>query len=235
MDHTLLPRRRALALAAATSTGLLTACGGDNPTSSTSASSAAPSHPPLLTTAPRGATVAFVGDSFSVGVGAPSPEQRWTTLVCKHIGWQETNVAISGQGYLVGRESGSDYAGQLKQAVAAKPDLIIISGGWNDISHGHNADETAAAGRALFAAAQQSRVRTVVISPLAPASGPPKELSKLAELLAKEAPAHGLEYLDMGMPATRHPDWISPDGLHPNAKGYSEIAALTEKKLLELN
>src|SRR4051794_19196648 len=53
------------------------------------------------TTAPASApTVAFLGDSYTVGAGASAPERRWATLVAAARGWHELNFGQNGTGYV---------------------------------------------------------------------------------------------------------------------------------------
>ena len=79
--------------------------------------------------------VAFVGDSYSAGSEASSPDKRWTTVLSAERGWNEINVAVPGMGYDVGRPT-QHYASQVARAAASKPGTVIISGGWNDVARG---------------------------------------------------------------------------------------------------
>ncbi|AIF41343.1 hypothetical protein HX89_10785 [Dermacoccus nishinomiyaensis] len=58
--------------------------------------------------------VAFVGDSYSAGSEASSPDKRWTTVLSAERGWNEINVAVSGMGYDVGRPT-QHYASQVAE------------------------------------------------------------------------------------------------------------------------
>ncbi len=79
--------------------------------------------------------VAFVGDSYSAGSEASSPDKRWTTVLSAERGWNEINVAVPGMGYDVGRPT-QHYASQVARAAASKPGTVIISGRWNDVARG---------------------------------------------------------------------------------------------------
>lgn len=79
--------------------------------------------------------VAFVGDSYSAGSEASSPDKRSTTVLSAERGWNEINVAVSGMGYDVGRPT-QHYASEVARAAASKPGTVIISGGWNDVARG---------------------------------------------------------------------------------------------------
>ena len=208
--------------------------------SSTQTSSSTSSTPPApkgrTPIAAAGATVAFVGDSFSVGIGSMHPGKRWTTLVSEHFGWAENNVAVSGRGYCAGHEDGTDYHGQLTKLGASAPSAVVISGGWNDVAQGYTLPEMTDAARTLLRDAihQLPHTHIVVISPLAPASGPPEQLVQFGSQLRQLTAEVGVTYLDLNMPLTGHDDWISADALHPNNRGYREIAVRVEKRLQAL-
>lgn len=222
-------RRAALTLGALAA---LTACSQDsNDAKKTSASAAATAR---TTFAPAHARVAFIGDSFSVGMAASSMEKRWTTLVANHFGWQEDNVAVSGRGYIVGGEDDTDYINQYRQALTSKPAAFIVSGGWNDVAHNHSVSAITDAARGLLKAAQTHHSRILVIAPLAPSSGPPEKLSELSTSLKQLTSELHVPYMDLGMPATGHPEWTSADGLHPSDTGYAKLSELVIRRLAAL-
>jgi lysophospholipase L1-like esterase len=76
----------------------------------------------------------FVGDSYTVGQGASSPELRWSTLVADAMGWQELNVADGGTGFVTRRPELDrlNYPEQLKSVPRGSVDVVVIAGGQND-------------------------------------------------------------------------------------------------------
>jgi lysophospholipase L1-like esterase len=78
-------------------------------------------------------TVAFYGSSTTYGVGASRPERRYSSMLCKMLGWQELNAGLSGA--TVASESPGDLRAveRWKQDVVAHhPDRIIAMLGAND-------------------------------------------------------------------------------------------------------
>ena len=73
--------------------------------------------------------------------------------------------------------------------------------------------------------------RVVVIAPIGPASSPPPDLVRLRDAAAPVVRSSGATWLDLDFPLTGHPEWISPDGLHPNDAGYKRLAELTNARL----
>ncbi|MFD6448114.1 SGNH/GDSL hydrolase family protein [Promicromonospora sp. NPDC060204] len=76
----------------------------------------------------------FVGDSYTVGQGATSPELRWSTLVSEKMGWRELNVADGGTGFVKGNPELDklNYPAQLRSVPKGSVDIVVIAGGQND-------------------------------------------------------------------------------------------------------
>ena len=79
----------------------------------------------------------FFGASTIEGDGASSPEKRFSTLVCRALGWEEVNLGVGGttmtgrgeDGLITDEESG---IGRVPDVLHAKPDVVFISYGAND-------------------------------------------------------------------------------------------------------
>lgn len=81
----------------------------------------------------------FFGASSVEGAGASSPEKRFSTVVCRTLGWDEINLGIGGttmtgrgeDGLIADEESG---IGRVPDVLHAKPDVVFISYGANDFA-----------------------------------------------------------------------------------------------------
>ncbi len=79
----------------------------------------------------------FFGASSVEGAGASSPEKRFSTLVCRTLGWDEINLGVGGttmtgrgeDGLIADEESG---IGRVPDILHAKPNVVLISYGAND-------------------------------------------------------------------------------------------------------
>jgi Lysophospholipase L1 and related esterases len=98
-----------------------------------------PSSFPSVTADTRPPVAAFIGDSYTVGVGASEHSKRWTTMVAASQGWQEDNLGRGGTGYLAqagvaacGKADCPDYRGMLAQLITLDPDVVVVAGGQND-------------------------------------------------------------------------------------------------------
>ena len=81
--------------------------------------------------------MAFLGNSYSKGIGASSTGSRWTTLVSAAMGWSELNLAEGGSGYTttyLGQKT--DYSIKLDVIAAAQPEIVVVLGGRNDYEGG---------------------------------------------------------------------------------------------------
>jgi lysophospholipase L1-like esterase len=170
--------------------------------------------------------VAFLGDSYSKGIGASSNGRRWTTLVSAAMGWSELNLAEGGSGYTttyLGQKT--DYAIKLDVVAAAQPDIVVVSGGRNDYEAG-TASVTGAVALSLFAAVKAAAPNTevMVTSPIWDSTEPPADFATLIDGVKAATAGAGARYLDIGEPLADHRDMIDPDGLHPNNAGHRAIA-----------
>jgi len=84
---------------------------------------------------------AFIGDSITAGHGASSERTRWTSLVSQNMGWIEYNFGRGGTGYLAtssrqgcGLDFCPNYLGMLNDVVSSGPDIVVVSGGANDMA-----------------------------------------------------------------------------------------------------
>ena len=82
---------------------------------------------------------AALGDSSVYGVGASNPERNYVSQLAAHLRmvYPQTHVTNLGA---PGATAADVASRQLKQAVAAKPNLITLSVGPNDITQGNDVE-----------------------------------------------------------------------------------------------
>lgn len=195
--------------------------------------------PPPATVAVR-QTAAFIGDSYTAGAGADAPAKRWSTLVAGAEGWLEVNDARGGTGYLQTAEQGQgacglavcpNYAQMISAVAKAKPDIVVVSGGRNDVvlEDGRVHDAIDAFYPALRKALPKSTI--YVVAPVWDYTAPPSELERIQSYVRSAAAKVGAAYLEIGEPLDGHADWTVADHVHPNDQGHAAIAAAVEKAL----
>ncbi len=175
----------------------------------------------------------FIGDSFTEGVGGDG--QRWTTLFAKKNGWDEVNLGNGGTGYAsslkgaparyaCGANRCPNYVQAAAQLDQRRPQVVIISGGRNDL--GHSMKEIDTNSKALYASVtkQVPKAKCYVVSPFWSATPYPDWLERISGVLRKNARSASCTYLEVGSPLTGHPELIIADSVHPTARGYAVLA-----------
>lgn len=183
-------------------------------------------------TARQRAVVAFLGDDYTRGVGSSSDAQRFTTIVCAALDVEEANFGSAYSGY-AHPDAAGDYASRVDQLVLAKPDVVVVSGGRNDVDS--DLGTVASNARALFKRLHRLLPHAVLVA-VAPWWGdsPPREpMARIAVLIRHAAQAVGGTYLALPDPLLGHPGYMA-DEADPNDKGYAVIAAALGPKLRPL-
>lgn len=76
---------------------------------------------------------AFLGDSYTFGVGATEPTDGYAYLVARDEGWPSRVVGLPGSGYVrIALRDQKDIAAGLSAVIAAQPQVVIVECGHND-------------------------------------------------------------------------------------------------------
>jgi lysophospholipase L1-like esterase len=181
-----------------------------------------------------GASVAFYGDSYTLGTGASSEQHRWSTIVSKTRNWEEINPSVNGLGFFANR-GGLDLPGAI---IATDPDIVFITMGLNDnFLYDTDAD-------AIHAqldtdidrlASELPDARLIVVEPFWYTDYRPDSVEVIIGWVKDAATRVDADYIPG---ASRwiegHPEWMAADLLHPNDAGYAAMAERMEKALVEL-
>jgi lysophospholipase L1-like esterase len=211
------------ALVACTSTAART-----DPTSRAPTTRSAPAPPASAGVArPR---VVFLGDSYTFGSGASSPAKRWSSVLAAAQGWTEINEGVGGTGYGTRRDRppGAPYPERLAEVVAAHPDIVVVSGGINDLR-----SAAAAVARGVGQTYSMLRsllpsVRLIALAPFSNDAPPAPALRTIAAEVHAAATAAGAEFVDPGYVLEGHAELVhqsGPHAGHPNDAGYARMAA----------
>lgn len=179
---------------------------------------------------PAGSTVAFYGDSLTVGLGASSPAQRWSTLLCASRGWTEVNPSVSGLGFVKGRGT-TDLPGRI---VASGADLVLVALGHNDLlllDERGSELEAAITADLLALRAGLPDACIVVFALFSPLPFEPRQVTTLNGWLRVAAEAVDGVFVSASAGwLVGHPDWTI-DGIHFSDAGNAAIAALVDAEL----
>jgi lysophospholipase L1-like esterase len=181
-------------------------------------------------TATAGArTVVFIGDSWTDGTGA-SRSGGFPALTAELLGWEYTELGVSGSGYVV-PGAGGPFRSRIAQAVAGAPDVIVVQGSLNE--QRVDVDEL---GRAALDTLTELRQEAdpatdilVVGAPDAPGTDPvriDRVNDAVSAAVSAAAAAADVRFVDPAAEGWTDPDdpalWADP--IHPNDAGHREIA-----------
>jgi lysophospholipase L1-like esterase len=181
-----------------------------------------------------GQRVAFYGDSYTLGTGASSPENRWSTVVSAERDWNEFNPSVNGLGFVNNRSEFGE--GDLPdQVVDSEPEIVFVTMGLNDnFSFDYAADEIH---DQIDADLERLRTalpdaRFVVVEPFWYTDERPESVDTIIGWVRDAAGAIDADYI---AGASRwlegHPEWMASDGLHPNDDGYAAMAGRMNAEL----
>jgi lysophospholipase L1-like esterase len=168
--------------------------------------------------------VAWLGDDWTAGAGASKQRKRFTTVVSRRLDVTELNFGADGTGYAQSSADGTAYRGRLADVVAAHPDVVVVSGGRNDVLN--DPDTAATRARKLFAQLHRELpdAQLVAIRPFWGDSDPPAALDTLANSIRQAVTDVGGTYLDIADPIHGHPEYMADDA-DPDDDGYAAIAS----------
>lgn len=169
--------------------------------------------------------VAFIGDSWTFGVGATAL-RGYAVLTGEQLHWDYWVLGVGGSGYTL-RGDGATYDERVQRAVETHPDVIVVDGSLNERASTPEAlsaaaDQTFADLRA--AAGPHTRI-LVVGAPYNPGT-PNASIDWINADIQSAAQSHGLMFVN---PAAE--DWVDPhdptlwaDPIHPNDAGHQLMA-----------
>jgi acyl-CoA thioesterase I len=201
------------------------------PTVSASAQPA-PTPAPASTTIVRRLVAAFLGDSYAAGAGASASPKGWADLVGLHQGWVEKNLSRNLASYsTAGEPGGTSYRSRLGALVATGAQIVVVSGGRNDVGVAATQFRSDVRATLVGIHAGLPEATIIVVSPTWANDPAPARLVAVAAIVQAEAARAGATYLDIGEPLAGQATMVGPDGWHPNDAGHAAIAAAVEKAL----
>ena len=212
-------------------TALVPASSAAETTTSTSPSTDPPMPRPV---------VAFVGDSYTAGVGAEPQSERWTSRLSSTMNWDERNFGVVGTGYLAtagveacGSNTCPNYQTTALDAVAANPSIVVVSGGQNDVAayaEDPTAVQVAIATTYIEIRNALPQVRIIAVGPSTPGEASDAALG-LDRDVRDTAETFGAQYVSLLDPPSIGPETVLADGENANNLGHAAIAQRVQSAL----
>jgi lysophospholipase L1-like esterase len=184
-----------------------------------------------------GDTVAFYGDSYTLGTGASDPSVRWSTQVSQDRNWREINPSVNGLGFINHRTDFGDND-LPSQIIAADPAIVFVTMGLNDnFSYDRAADEIHKQIDADLTRLKNAlpEARFIVVEPFWYTDERPASVDIISGWVKDAAADIDADYIPGASHWIEgHPEWMADDGLHPNDEGYAEMAVRMDDALVEL-
>ena len=175
-------------------------------------------------------SVVFLGDSWTVGVGATGLH-GYAELTGDALGWEYQVLGVSGSGYAqVG--GGSTFGDRVNRAVAIDSDVIVVQGSLNEQHGSLEVLAPAATGTlARLAVAAGDDTQVIVLGASYNPGTPTATIDGINRAIETAAVAAGLRFVDVA--ALNWSDPADPalwsDPIHVNDAGHQRIAdALAE-------
>ncbi len=174
-----------------------------------------------------------LGDSTGVGVGARKGggyvARLFERLERARPGSRLVNLCVSGA------TTADVLRSQLPRVAAAKPTLVTLGIGINDVTHGVSAEQFARNYDEIVAGLRRQPGARVVVTNIPDISHAPavpvyfreearRRIALFNRRIAETAGRQGVLLLDMYAKSRdlipKHPEFFSPDGFHPSEEGY---------------
>lgn len=176
---------------------------------------------------------AFIGDSYTQGKGATSPQTTWVALVASAKGWGYDNLGKGGTGYVTvsdvngcGLAVCPNYQDMTGAAIASKAAIVVVAGGQNDVPA--FAQEPAKVKQAIHSTYAKLRAGLPNAQIIAVGPSTPFDINaqviEFDQAVEEAAAAVGAKYVSLIEPNVIVPDMVVGDKAHVNDAGHKAIA-----------
>lgn len=191
-----------------------------------------------------------LGDSYTIGTGA-SEEDAWPNLLTHHLNENGIGCRLLANPAKNGYTSLDLIREELPQATRLQPDFVTLLIGANDWVQGVTEEEYSRNLNDILDSLQKIvKIKKRILLITIPDFGVTaygknfpngreigKGIAKFNAIIKKQAALRGLFVADiftLSQKMGEDPALVSPDGLHPSAKGYATWETVILKKALEV-
>ncbi|WP_415976058.1 SGNH/GDSL hydrolase family protein [Rhodococcus sp. 077-4] len=169
--------------------------------------------------------VSFLGDDYTVGVGALTEELGYASVLSRRQCWEKNIDAVSDTGYENGGPDDSMSfinPKRIESITNTQPRLIIIQGGTNDKPSPTLYNSAQAVYRAIQTAAPSAKI--IVVGPAQPPQASESDLRAVRADIEKAARDTGITFVDPTVNGWLALNDYASDGAHPNTEGHAKLA-----------
>lgn len=173
---------------------------------------------------------AAIGDSIAIGNGVPY-DDAWPFLVAKEFGWTLSDFADSASGFIAPGLNTHTYEAQVSQAIALRPQVVIVAATRNDTLGSTVALKNTAT-------AQLQRLRTALpdaviigVGPIWGAGQPTPQTPVVGKIVKAAVLSVDGTWIDVGQPFQNRLDLVQKDHVHPTVAGQQLLAGLIADKV----
>lgn len=205
---------------------LLAACGSEAPVTPSPEASMAASSSEM--TGPQIDVLAF-GDSLFAGYGLASPEQSYPAQLENALRKEGRNVRIANAGV----SGDTTAAGRQRLAFTldsqpAKPDLVLLELGGNDLLRGLSPDQTRGNLDAMLAELKKRDIPVVLMGVQAPPNAGPQFQQAFDAIYPDLARAYGVKLVPfVGTKVFTEARLLQADRIHPTEEGVGVLVDAT--------
>lgn len=205
---------------------LLAACSADAPAPQASETAAAP---PAREVAGLQINVLAFGDSLFAGYGLASPEQSYPAQLEQALRKSGHNVRIANAGV----SGDTTAAGRQRLAFtldsqSAKPDLVLLELGGNDLLRGLSPDQTRANLDAMLAELARRTIPVVLMGVQAPPNAGPEFQRAFDAIYPELAQTYGAPLVPfVGSKVFTDARLLQADHIHPTERGVAVLVDAT--------
>ena len=183
-----------------------------------------PTPPPAIHLVSGKPLVAFLGDSWTVGVGATG-RRGYAVRTAERLGWGYANLGVGGSGYSVPGPHHSLFAQRIPPLVAMHPDLVVVEGSLNERNGTPGRLRPAAVSTLTrLKAALPAGTPVLVVGACYNPGTPDATIDRINRDIAQAATAAGLPFVDPTAWLDRHDPGLWSDTIHPDDRGHQLVA-----------
>jgi acyl-CoA thioesterase-1 len=170
----------------------------------------------------EGPLVAFLGDSLTSGWRL-SEDEAWPALVGRTLAARHRPIRVLNAG--VSGDTVAQGLARLPPVLARRPDVLVVALGVNDGLRGLPLEDVESGLRRILVEGRAAGSRLLLVGVRLPAGSDTDRAHRLEQIFVRLAAEQQVALVpDLLAGVAGQPEFLFPDGLHPNAPGHLRLA-----------